>query len=319
VASLLHMSSRPCPFCFSESSSIFGVRGGVWVRCRNCRSVFQDITVGQFAQLHDEAWQDTRFAESVVAARGLEPASGRWDELSLSGTSLLEFGPGTGHLLAAAQKAGCSVAGVETSGIHREFIRNTWGIRSLYPDVAALPSGVSFDAIVAINVLEHVYDISEFLRSIARLLTQNGVLFLATPNAVSLEAAVLRNWWSMCKEHDHVSFPSPEGIAQAAQAIDLRPERIWSSELPFEFPISALVSARDWTRARRAPSSAAASNGQSAEIPPAALDAAAKARLARFYSISGRFDPTSRLLGILGRAGNLKARLRPGECISSSS
>ena len=313
------MSRRACPFCSSESSSIFGVRGGIWVRCANCRSVFQDITAGQFAQLRDEAWQDTWFAESVVAACGLEPASTRWDDLSLPGTSLLEIGPGTGHLLAAAQKAGLSVAGVETSELHREFIRKTWGINSLYPEVAALPRGLSFDAIVAINVLEHVYDITKFFHSIARLLSPNGMLFLATPNAVSLEAAVLRNWWSMCKEHDHVSFPSPKGLARTAQATGLRVERIWTTELPFEFPVSALVSARDWTRARRTPSSARASEGHVAGRPQASLDAAAKARLARFYAMSSRFDPTSRLLGMLGRAGNLKARLYSGDRASSSS
>ena len=33
--------------------------------------------------------------------------------------------------------------------------------------------------------------------------------------------------------------------------------------------------------------------------------------LARFYSFSKSVDPTSRLLGALGRAANVKARLRP--------
>ena len=176
------------------------------------------------------------------------------------------------------------------------------------PTLPPFRHGLFFDSIVAINVLEHVYDITSFLGSITKLLAPNGVLFVSTVNAVSFEATLLRGWWSMCKEHDHVSFPSPDGIAQACQTVNLRTERIWSSELPFELPVSALVAARDWTRARRSPSSATSDNpmaGSHAE----SVDAAAKSRLARFYSISAPFDPTSRLLGGLGRAATVKARL----------
>jgi SAM-dependent methyltransferase len=290
---------------------MFGAPQGAWVRCKSCRSVFRDITLDRFEELHDDACQDTRFVDSIVAAHGLEPASTRWDELSLPGTSLLEIGPGSGHLLAAAHKAGWSVTGVESSEVHRTFIRETWGIHSLYPDIDAVPHGLSFDAVVAINVLEHVYDITNFLHSITEALAPNGVLFVSTVNAASLEAALLRNWWAMCKERDHVSFPSPDGMARAAQAINLRTERIWSTELPFEFPISTLVAARDWTRARRG-HLIAADDGHSSGSPTEGGDSL-KARLARFYSASAHFDPTSRLLGALGRAATVKARLRPGE------
>ena len=274
--------------------------------------MFRDITVDKFEQLHAEAFQDTQFVDSIVAAHGLESASRRWHELCLPGTSLLEIGPGTGHLLAAAHRAGRSVTAVESSEVHRKFIQDTWGIHSLYPDIAAVPHNLSFDAIVAINVLEHIYDIGSFLRSIAKVLSPGGVLFVSTVNAASFEATLLRNWWSMCKEHDHVSFPSPDGLVRAARPIDLRTERVWSSELPFELPISALVAARDWTRARRGPSSAE-SDGNLAGSPADGFDPAVKARLARFYSISARFDPTSRVLGALGHAATVKVRLRSGE------
>ena len=96
------------------------------------------------------------------------------------------------------------MAAVESSEVHRAFIRETWGIRSLYPNITAIPDGLLYDSVVAINVLEHVYDITTFLRSITKLLAPDGVLFVSTVNAVSLEATLLRNWWSMFKEHDHV-------------------------------------------------------------------------------------------------------------------
>lgn len=309
LASLI-CKNRPCPFCLNESSSVFGVRGGTWVRCRKCRSVFRDITLGEFQQLHDEAWNDHTFVESTVAANGLEAAHARWAELSLPGTSVLEIGPGSGHLLAAAHQSGRVVTAVETSEIHRAFIHETWGIDSLYADLGAIPESRSFDAIVGLNVLEHVYDVKIFLRSIARLLTPGGIIFISTVNAEALEAAALKGWWSMCKEHDHVSFPSAQGMVQAARASSLEPERVWSTELAFEFPISALVSVRDWRRERRGSPNMTGDDHPHAN-PRESTRLATKSRLSHFYSISAPFDPTSRLLGALGRAATVKARLRP--------
>jgi SAM-dependent methyltransferase len=312
------MRHRPCPFCHSESRSIFGTREDVWVRCRICHSVFRDITVDKFEHLHGEAFQDAYFVTSSVAARGLEPAMALWDKLSLDGPSVLEIGPGSGHLLAAAHKAGRSVTAVESSEVHRAFIRETWGINSLYPGLAAVPLGLAFDVVVAINVLEHVYDISSFLRSATERLAPGGVLFMSTVNASSLEAMLLRHWWSMCKEHDHVSFPSPVGMARVAKAIGLRTERIWSTELPFELPISALVAVRDWSSARRGPS-ISSNEDKLAGNPADCVTTTSKARLARFYAMSAHFDPTSRLLGAVGRAATVKARLRPGDRVGLSS
>lgn len=302
-------TKRSCPFCFDRSSSLFGTRDGTWLRCRTCRSVFRDITVDKFEQLHDEACQDGRFVDSVVGALGLEPAIGRWEALSMPGRSVLEIGPGTGHLLAAARKAGRSVTAVESSEVHRAFIRDAWGIESVYEDIADLPQGLTFDAVVGINVIEHVYDVAEFLRSITNVLAPSGVIYISTANAASLEATLLGTWWAMCKDSDHVSLPSLAGMARAAKALNLRAERVWSSELPFELPISVLVAARDWNRARRAASVQLYDD----RIPavPGQSGTPATARLAHLYSVGAPFDPTSRLLSALGRGGSVKARLRP--------
>jgi SAM-dependent methyltransferase len=270
--------------------------------------VFRDITPARFEQLHGEACEDHWFVDSVVRDLGLEPSIGSWEALSLPGKSVLEIGPGTGHRLAAARRAGRSVTAVESSEIHRRFIRDAWGINSIYSDISDIPHDQSFEAIVALNVIEHVYDIAGFLGSIAKMLSPNGVALISTSNAASLEATLLRSWWAMCKVPDHVSIPSLVGIARAARAMDLSVERVWSSELPFEFPISMLVAARDWKRERRGASSR--SNGHMAGGFAGGAGARPMARLTRFYLRSAPFDPTSRLLAALGRAGNVKVRLR---------
>jgi SAM-dependent methyltransferase len=306
------MYSRRCPFCHSDSSRLVGTRVDIWVKCRNCRSVFRDVTPARFQQIHDEAFQDGEYLESSVALTGRRASSALWEALSLPGTSVLEIGPGSGHLLAAAQQAGCSVAAVESSKVHRDYIRDTWGIESLYATIDEIPDDRAYAAIVAINVFEHIYDVTDFLRVIKKALAPGGTFFLSTPNGLSLEATVLGSWWPMCKVHDHVSFPSPAGVSMAARASGLRVERVWSSGLPFEFPVSALTAARDRSRERRG--AGKARGGGQVQTPAAAagagsLSPAAKAALARFYTAAGPFDPTSRLLSRLGRAASVKARL----------
>jgi 2-polyprenyl-3-methyl-5-hydroxy-6-metoxy-1,4-benzoquinol methylase len=308
------MHRRSCPYCRSDSSRAVGTRVDIWAKCQNCRSIFRDITPARFQQIHDEAFQDSKYIESSIALTGREPSGARWDGLALPGTSVLEIGPGSGHLLAAAREAGCSVEAVESSAVHRDYIRDTWGIGSLYSTMDEIPDGRTFDAIVAINVFEHIYDIAAFLCAVRKVLAPGGTFFLSTPNALSLEATVLRCWWAMCKVHDHVSFPSSSGLAMAAQASGLRIDRVWSTGLPFEFPISVLIAARDLSRTRRGIGQTT-EQGQARQaatgsaLESESVNSVAKTALARFYSAAAPFDPVYRLRGALGRAGSLKARL----------
>jgi 2-polyprenyl-6-hydroxyphenyl methylase / 3-demethylubiquinone-9 3-methyltransferase len=309
------MHSRRCPFCHSDSSRTVGTRVDLWVKCRNCRSVFRDITPDRFQQIHDEAFQDSTHINSTLAFAGEQPLRALWDLLALPGGSVLEVGPGSGHLLAAAGQAGCSVSAVESSKVHRDYIRDAWGIDSVYETMDEIPGDHTFDTVVAINVFEHIYDIAAFLRAVRRVLAPGGTFFLSTPNASSLEAVVLGTWWSMCKVHDHVSFPSPAGLAVAARESGLRVGRIWSTGLPFEFGVSALTAARDLIRARR-DGGKPMEPGQAQDLAQALAGPAAKAggvnraaALARFYSIATPFDPAYRVLGALGRVGSVKVRL----------
>jgi 2-polyprenyl-3-methyl-5-hydroxy-6-metoxy-1,4-benzoquinol methylase len=301
------MNGRGCPFCHSESSRVIGTRVDAWARCRNCHSIFRDITQTRFQQIHDEAFQDTAHIDSTLAFTGHRPLRALWKLLALPGSAVLEIGPGSGHLLAAARQAGCSVTAVESSKVHRDFVRDAWGIDSVYASLDAVPGDLAFDTVVAINVFEHVYDIPAFLGAVRRVLAPGGTCYLSTPNALSLEATVLRTWWSMCKVRDHVSFASAAGMATAALESGLRVGRIWSTGLPLEFPVSALAAARDRARAGRRRGRHAAP----ADAPDegSSRNAGGKAALANFYSTAALVDPSYRILGALGRAGSLKAQL----------
>lgn len=292
----------------------FGRRGrAVFVKCTSCASVFQTLSPGEFALLHEDAFTDESFVEGVAGALGDEPDRRTWEELRphLPGQTYLEIGPGSGHLLAAAHEAGRTVTGIEASAVHRDFIRRTWGLDAVYPSFAEIPDGARFDAIVAMNTVEHVYDIGPFLAGVRALLAPTGVFFISTVNPAALSGKLVRAYWSMCKPLDHVSFPSAEGLRAAGAEAGMSVGKVWYGELPLETPISVVVAARDFLRDRRAGTPGSEDGAGTAEPSLASSGGIAGRAISLVFDKGRGLDPTSWALGRLGMATMIKATLVP--------
>lgn len=272
----------------------------------------QGLDVDAFERLHHEAFEDDDFLDRVVAGHGTEPATEAWDRLGLGGDTVLEIGPGAGHLLAGAASRQRTVMAVETSARHRSFIRQTWGVDALFASMDELPTDLAVDIVVAVNVLEHVYDINSFLMSIRRHLVPGGVFFFSTPNAEALVCSLARTMWSMFKEPDHVSFPSRGGVRAAAPAAGLVVERLWSGEMAFETPVGLGVALRDlWHERHMAPAPTApraelTMGSRGASTGGGGSRALAKLNNARWAG----WEPSTLVCGRVGRAGTVKAVLR---------
>lgn len=304
---------RECPFCGSGNRQRFGSRlGAEFIRCRSCRSIYRDITIEEFDRVHEDAFEEGDFLERILAGYGREPDVKAWDRLALPGSSVLEIGPGAGHLLAGAAARQRTVFAVETSARHREFLRESWGIERLFASMASLPTDLRVETIVAINVLEHVYDIGPFLASIREHLVPGGVAFLSTPNAEALVCSLMRTMWSMFKQPDHVSFPSRVGLRTAASKASLVGDRIWSGEMAFETPVGLGVAGRDLWKERHAVEVGTAQvvGPSGAPRAPATTGRGSRALADLNRSRAARYEPTSVVLARLGRAGTVKAVLR---------
>ncbi|WP_157490991.1 MULTISPECIES: class I SAM-dependent methyltransferase [Protofrankia] len=255
----------------------------------------------------------------AVEVSGNQPRAELWRTIGLAGSTVLEIGPGSGHLLAAARDAGRQVWGVETNPAHRAHIASAWGIRTVHPALSDLPPGQTFDAIVAINVLEHIHDIQGFLQALRTRLSPNGAIFISTPNSSCIVPRVVGPWWSMFKEVDHVAFPSAVGMSAVAAAAGLAVGRVWTSELPLETPIGFAVAARDYLRRRRqgAHHRDASPGRPPAAGPPAVRSAhqlADRGVVGRVNRFKPGWEPSARLMAWLGRAATIKAVLtHPGQ------
>lgn len=129
-----------------------------------------------------------QFAADQVAKRIIR-AAGR------SQGRFLDVGCGDGRVMAVMQNAGFDVAGVETDPIAADLTFGRTGVKPFIGDLQAVSDAESFDVISFIHCLEHVGDPREDLERAFALLKPAGVLYIAVPNAGSLESSFFGSCW----------------------------------------------------------------------------------------------------------------------------
>lgn len=108
---------------------------------------------------------------------------------------LLDVGCGDGRFLAAMAALGWQGMGTETDAEAARLARRRTGVVVHEGPLEELETSGGFDMVSLLHVLEHVPDPRQTLVAAHRLLRPGGVLFLALPNAGSLEATLFRSAW----------------------------------------------------------------------------------------------------------------------------
>ena len=119
-------------------------------------------------------------------AERLARRSGRTGH-DLTGLRILDVGCGAGLASEAFARLGASVTGLDAAGAALDAARAHAEAGGLTIDYRAglpedLPEGEIFDAVVALEVIEHVADRAAFLAALARLVQPGGAMFLSTLN-----------------------------------------------------------------------------------------------------------------------------------------
>ena len=193
--------------------------------------------VGRFAALAD-AWWDPEGAfrplhrlnparigyirDQLVAGLGLPAESFR----PLTGLSVLDVGCGGGLLCEPLRRLGARVTGIDADG-EGVGVARAHAAMAGFDDIAyrvARPEelageGCEFDAVISMEVVEHVADVEAFLAALVRLTRPGGIIVLATINRTlpSLALAkitaeyVLR--WVPPGTHSWSKFVKPSRLA----------------------------------------------------------------------------------------------------------
>lgn len=129
-------------------------------------------------RLEDSYWWFVgrhRLIESLLRSRYSE------DPASVAHRSILDIGCGTGAMSKRLQRWG-RVVSADFSPLALQFSRRRGLDHLVVADAMTLPfSGGSFDALVAMDMLEHLSDDNAALREFARVLKPGGRIFATVP------------------------------------------------------------------------------------------------------------------------------------------
>jgi 2-polyprenyl-3-methyl-5-hydroxy-6-metoxy-1,4-benzoquinol methylase len=212
-------TSVACDLCgATEHRTVLRKRGRVTgeifsiVRCRRCSLVYVNprLSDERIAKLYDKAYfrgegfdPGVRYAEDddenmrhaiFAILQSLREAMG-----TLRVKRVLDVGCGGGSLVRALRAAGALAVGLDSSpeAIRICRARSTPAIEG---DVhSAKLHDLRFDAITAIEVIEHVTSPTQFLRQIRDLLAPGGVAFIGTGN------------WELVRRIRGTPYIMPEG------------------------------------------------------------------------------------------------------------
>jgi SAM-dependent methyltransferase len=209
-----------------------GDRTFALAECPACAFVMVDEPRTDFDVLYDEAYYAGRGLDPSVAyvAEMANPRTIRTHEwagvVALVGdvgvtppARWLDFGCGLGGLVQAAGRAGYDAMGYEAGWAGERAADH--GI-PVVVDAAELDARAgTFDVVTAIEVLEHVIDPVAELSTIASLLRPGGKLVVTTGNLERFHDKLDR--WSYVMPDIHVSYFSPQALAEALRRSGLTP------------------------------------------------------------------------------------------------
>jgi SAM-dependent methyltransferase len=189
-------------------------------RCRQCGCLWADdarqdeaILVGAYQRVSDSYFEpaenDSRYQRFY-----------EWlDQLAkqhVSGRTILDVGCGDGTFLSTLSSEWCK-RGVEpsVSGAHLARQRNL-EVQCGTLDTTADPYEV--DLISALDVIEHVVDPNNFVKSLKRHLRKGGVVLLLTGDADAYTARIAGPQWSYLRWCGHISVFSQSGLRRLLES-----------------------------------------------------------------------------------------------------
>jgi SAM-dependent methyltransferase len=178
----------PCRFCKSmDKFKLLTLEEGYdVVKCKKCNFVFVDVDFS--GEELKKFYTQEYFTKGVNYFSDQERTymAGRYiDEIKKfkkKGT-LLEIGCAAGYLLKLAQERGFDSYGVEISEDASKFASEKLGlkVKNCVLEDAKFESDF-FDAVILINVLEHLPDPLGTLREINRISKDDGIVYICVPN-----------------------------------------------------------------------------------------------------------------------------------------
>ncbi len=216
------MDPASCGYC---GGAIGPATGGApaYLRCPWCGSLnLRPLPHAENNEYFDDPEAIERMDAADLRRRGFlaERLSRLEEAVAGKRGRLLDVGCATGRLMELATSRGWEVSGVELSPT---LARKA---AELLPDAQIVSAGImeaqglppeGFQAIAALDVVEHVLDPLAFAQRLRELLAPGGAVLLHTPNTSGLRARLQGERWNMRISAYHYHLGTPEGFRALAR------------------------------------------------------------------------------------------------------
>lgn len=223
-----YQATRPCVICdVTDSHHYCSFNGLEYVQCNKCHLIYVDnfadnekmyqaYTGGGFKSFRRKLFAPFRKMRSIKGynhflqrARDIF-AFARKQTSSSGNRTYLDIGCNKGFLLTAAADEGCDVHGVELvteliapfCNTYPQFKDQVYSDK--FQDVAQRFGDQHFDIITCIDVVEHFEDPLSDMKEVYRILKDDGVFVIQTPDIDCENASVLGCNWGALKPLEHL-------------------------------------------------------------------------------------------------------------------
>lgn len=211
------MSARvECPLCGPSPARPWRRHAGCRiVRCRGCGLLvtWPPPSAADLASFYESGEYYDAHAMGDVSDEAWDArAGGILSRVPAPVASVLDYGAGEGHALAALRRLGLRAEGVEPSIAGRAAARARHAL-DLWPDLAAA-ARASFDLATLIHSLEHVGDPVAALGDVAARVRPGGFVFVEVPHARTVELLTRRGRERVLHLPAHLYHFTPETLAR---------------------------------------------------------------------------------------------------------
>jgi len=225
-----------CPLCKDNKCDLFFLDRRVeqlhnykYLKCANCGLVYVSPRIDNrdyYTNSPDSYLASADLYTSLVSIPGflynLDLLEAFWFKRSgwlrrsrSSRGNLLEIGSAAGYFLDSARARGWITKGIEPATTLAK-----WSSRYLQLDIdnccieEANLNPASFDVVAAIDVIEHIWNPSEFLSRVKQLLKADGLLFLSTPNLDSNHWKIVEGVSQILEPNAHLTLFTRDTLKQ---------------------------------------------------------------------------------------------------------